>query len=136
MSRRRYEREKPLGLIERQDLEALRRLVGEVMGWHADPDSPDYNACDTSPCDWCRRAYDHGARPVVLAQGRKNANERRRLAARLAEGIFTSGPPNPVKVDRLLLRTTSDMQYHGSWSQEALAAWLAKALRQDAQTTR
>lgn len=32
------------------------RLLREVMSWHADPKSPDYNECDTAPCRWCEQA--------------------------------------------------------------------------------
>jgi len=31
-------------------------LLDEVMWWHCDPDSPDYNGCDTEPCSWCAKA--------------------------------------------------------------------------------
>lgn len=31
-------------------------LLREVMAWHADPKSPDYNGCDKERCNWCERA--------------------------------------------------------------------------------
>lgn len=31
----------------------VRSLLEEVIGWHSDQQSGDYNACDTSPCMWC-----------------------------------------------------------------------------------
>ena len=31
-------------------------LLREIMQMHADPDAPEYNECDTSPCNWCERA--------------------------------------------------------------------------------
>jgi hypothetical protein len=34
----------------------LEELVAEVMRWHRDPKSPDYNKCDKSPCAWCAEA--------------------------------------------------------------------------------
>jgi hypothetical protein len=40
--------------------EAIIELLDEVMGWHADPDSPDYNECDKpgEACSWCCQAKD------------------------------------------------------------------------------
>ena len=34
----------------------LEYLVREVMAWHADPESTDYNECDKEPCYWCANA--------------------------------------------------------------------------------
>lgn len=34
----------------------LRSLVIEVMTWHADRNSPDYNECDREMCHWCANA--------------------------------------------------------------------------------
>ena len=34
----------------------LAALVREVMSWHADPNSADYNECDREPCLWCQSA--------------------------------------------------------------------------------
>lgn len=31
-------------------------LLQEVVRSHRDPDSPEYNECDTAECEWCRRA--------------------------------------------------------------------------------
>ena len=31
-------------------------LLREVMAWHRDPQSADYNECDTAPCEWCKVA--------------------------------------------------------------------------------
>jgi hypothetical protein len=28
-------------------------LAKEVMAWHRDHNSPDYNECDKDPCHWC-----------------------------------------------------------------------------------
>lgn len=35
---------------------ALAALVSEVMQWHADPRSSDYNDCDKDKCMWCENA--------------------------------------------------------------------------------
>lgn len=34
----------------------VRPLIEEVLRIHADPNSPDYNDCDTDPCGWCVKA--------------------------------------------------------------------------------
>ena len=34
----------------------INSLLREVMQQHADPDAPEYNQCDTEPCNWCERA--------------------------------------------------------------------------------
>jgi hypothetical protein len=46
------------------------KLLREVMQSHADPTDPNYNQCDTSPCQWCEDAKkligpnaEHHARP-------------------------------------------------------------------------
>lgn len=39
-----------------QELATMTRLICEVMQWHADPDSPEYNECDKSKCKWCEDA--------------------------------------------------------------------------------
>ena len=31
-------------------------LLREVMMWHSDKESSDYNGCDKSPCLWCENA--------------------------------------------------------------------------------
>ena len=31
-------------------------LLTEVMDWHSDPDSTEYNECDIDPCAWCELA--------------------------------------------------------------------------------
>ena len=31
-------------------------LLSEIMRLHADPKAPEYNDCDTAPCNWCERA--------------------------------------------------------------------------------
>lgn len=36
----------------------LADLVREVMSWHADKESSDYNECDKSKCHWCEMASD------------------------------------------------------------------------------
>lgn len=35
---------------------ALAALLNEVMLAHANPNDPDYNECDKSPCQWCQIA--------------------------------------------------------------------------------
>lgn len=35
---------------------AFRELISEVMLWHSDPESADYNECDKTPCMWCENA--------------------------------------------------------------------------------
>ena len=37
-------------------LTRLVELVREVMFWHRDKKSSDYNECDTAPCHWCEQA--------------------------------------------------------------------------------
>ncbi len=34
----------------------MESLIREVMHWHADPDSSDYNECDKEHCHWCANA--------------------------------------------------------------------------------
>lgn len=36
----------------------IRKLIKEVMESHADPESNEYNRCDTDPCQWCRDAKE------------------------------------------------------------------------------
>ena len=31
-------------------------LLREVLDWHSDPESSDYNECDREPCSWCEVA--------------------------------------------------------------------------------
>lgn len=31
----------------------LEKLVREVMFWHRDKESAEYNDCDINPCMWC-----------------------------------------------------------------------------------
>ncbi len=31
-------------------------LLREILTEHADPQSPNYNECDTDPCEWCVNA--------------------------------------------------------------------------------
>ncbi len=40
----------------RAEVVSLRALVGEVVKWHSDPNSPDYNECDKARCLWCEEA--------------------------------------------------------------------------------
>jgi hypothetical protein len=37
----------------REALETLITYAEEVMQWHADPESSDYNQCDEDKCLWC-----------------------------------------------------------------------------------
>ncbi len=37
----------------KQQLAAAQALLREVRGWHCDKESPEYNECDTAPCQWC-----------------------------------------------------------------------------------
>lgn len=42
----------------------MNGLLREVMSWHADKDSRDYNDCDQEKCLWCEQAQkliDQGA---------------------------------------------------------------------------
>jgi len=56
-----------------EDLEAaackMKGLLREVMSWHADKNSRDYNDCDQDKCLWCEQAQaliDEGeAKPGV-----------------------------------------------------------------------
>ena len=41
---------------QNEDMVRLVDLVREVMFWHRDKESSDYNECDTAPCHWCERA--------------------------------------------------------------------------------
>ena len=34
----------------------IKALLDQVRFAHSDPDSPEYQECDISPCDWCLRA--------------------------------------------------------------------------------
>jgi len=34
----------------------MQILLGEIMQQHADPNSPEYNMCDSGPCHWCEQA--------------------------------------------------------------------------------
>ena len=45
-----------VSLDERMD--AAKSVLAEVMSWHADPDSPDYNQCERPEerCHWCCNA--------------------------------------------------------------------------------
>ena len=36
--------------------EAIRNLLEEVIRWHSDPESPEYNECEKDPCLWCECA--------------------------------------------------------------------------------
>jgi hypothetical protein len=47
---------------------AIRALLEEVMWWHKDPNSGDYNGCDTDPCLFCELAKG-------LLDGTKNHDE-------------------------------------------------------------
>ena len=42
-----------------QNIIPLRDLLAEVVMIHADPENPDYNECDVSPCAWCESAKAH-----------------------------------------------------------------------------
>jgi hypothetical protein len=42
--------------LPQADPKLAERLLREVMQWHSDPDSSDYNLCDKSPCQWCEDA--------------------------------------------------------------------------------
>ena len=39
-----------------EKLEAAKFLLSEVMQWHSNTDSNDYNECDKDPCHWCANA--------------------------------------------------------------------------------
>jgi hypothetical protein len=39
-----------------RELQAAKELLKEVMEWHSDMESPDYNECDKEPCHWCTNA--------------------------------------------------------------------------------
>ena len=47
------------GTVSAQNLIPLRDLLAEVAMIHADPENPDYNECDVSPCAWCESAKAH-----------------------------------------------------------------------------
>ena len=32
--------------------------LSEVLQWHSDPESPDYNECEKHPCHWCSVALE------------------------------------------------------------------------------
>ena len=38
------------------DLAKAQELLREVMSWHSDAHSSDYNGCDQDKCMWCERA--------------------------------------------------------------------------------
>jgi hypothetical protein len=37
---------------------AIQWCLAEVLRWHSDPASPDYNECDKEPCHWCAVARE------------------------------------------------------------------------------
>ncbi len=43
-------------MTDTERLNLATDLLREVMDWHADPESNEYNECDTAPCDWCSQA--------------------------------------------------------------------------------
>lgn len=36
----------------------MKGLLREVMSWHADKESRDYNDCDQEKCLWCEQAQE------------------------------------------------------------------------------
>lgn len=57
-----------------EDPPSLESLVREVMFWHADPESPNYNECDKSPCEWCSNASGLLATPCGEVGGEKRVS--------------------------------------------------------------
>jgi hypothetical protein len=52
--------------ISRDQVEKMQELLKQVMDWHSDPGSAEYNQCDTDPCSWCEMAqatFDAGEQP-------------------------------------------------------------------------
>lgn len=47
-------------MTDQEKIEKLSALIKEVMQWHADPNSSEYNECDTAPCFWCEQAKELG----------------------------------------------------------------------------
>lgn len=43
-------------IITSKTLREIQFLLMEHMGQHRSPDMPEYNQCDTAPCNWCERA--------------------------------------------------------------------------------
>jgi len=43
------------------ELAKAQELLREVMTWHSDAHSSDYNGCDQDKCNWCERASRVGA---------------------------------------------------------------------------
>lgn len=42
-----------------KNIDELEKLIQEIVINHADKNSPDYNECDTSKCDWCEESQCH-----------------------------------------------------------------------------
>ena len=38
--------------------QAYQWCLSEVLEWHSDPESPDYNECEKHPCHWCSVALE------------------------------------------------------------------------------
>ena len=47
------------------DAAVMVELIREVMGWHCDPDSPEYNECEREPCYWCEQAARVLHKPLI-----------------------------------------------------------------------
>lgn len=39
-------------------IDKMKCLLREVMAWHSDKDSRDYNDCDQTKCLWCEQAQE------------------------------------------------------------------------------
>ncbi len=42
----------------KEQIELTIELLEEVVCWHSDKASIDYNECDVDPCLWCSQAKD------------------------------------------------------------------------------
>lgn len=74
-------------------------LLREVMAWHSDPESTDYNECEKAPCAWCSDATaaitrKNGQAQKVRAGGRllvEAAGKIRRLRKAINETLAENG---------------------------------------------
>ena len=86
-------------------------LIIEVMEWHRNPDSHEYNQCEREPCQWCQWAQATlTAVPAPV--------ETRDDLTRLIESVPNTAP-NRVNMARLIQRVTELERWR-----ETLPAWI------------
>ena len=65
-------------------LAAAQELLAEVRQWHSDKESPDYNECDTAPCQWCESSLKLGTDCMDAHVRQKTWELEKQLAAAVA----------------------------------------------------